>query len=266
MNKKIVVGNFKMNLSIHSASILLANLNKHIAYHRNMDIILAPGYLCIAPLSLEINKRKFKLGSQDGYFIDQGSFTGQVSFSQLRGLVDYAIIGHSERRINFNDNLVTVRKKVAAAIRNNIKVILAVGETTHERNAHETKQVLHDQIVTALADLTPDQVMESVYIAYEPVWAIGGHQPASNKDIESALSWCKAQIKDLYGNQAMDRVAMLYGGSIEVDNVKTIMQIPNLDGLLVGHASLNYLEFSNIVNQVFNQSIQDKNNSLETIT
>ena len=250
MNRqKLVAANWKMHLSVHEASLLLNRLDKKIQPHRDVEIVIAPNYLCLQPLSKEIDRRKFRLASQDGYFVDEGSYTGAVSFSQLRGLVHYSIIGHSERRRYFNESLEVVRDKVAAAVRNNIVPILCVGETKEERNQKETKQVLHDQVVTALSNLTSEDV-ENLVMAYEPVWAIGGSTPAKPDTIEKAVEWIRYQIRELYGKKVEESVRVLYGGSDEPEFVKGIMAIPGVDGMLVGHASLNYIQFSDMVESV----------------
>ena len=247
MNRqKLVAANWKMNLNVHQASTLLNRLDKHVQPHRDVEVVLAPNYLCLQPLSLEIDRRKFRLASQDGYFVDEGAYTGAISFSQLRGLVHYSIVGHSERRRYFNEGLEMVRDKVAAAVRNDIVPILCVGESKEERNQKETKQVLHDQIVTALSNLTGEDVAKLV-VAYEPVWAIGGSQPAKPDDIEKAVSWIRYQIRELYGQAVEQSVRVLYGGSDEPDFVKDIMSIDGVDGLLVGHASLNFAQFSEMI-------------------
>ncbi len=226
--------------------MLVNRLDKKIQPHRDVEVVLAPNYICLQPLSQEMDRRKFRLAAQDGYFVDEGSYTGAVSFSQLRGLVHYSIVGHSERRRYFDEGLETVRDKVAAATRNNIVPILCVGETKEERNQKETKQVLHDQVVTALSNLTGEDV-EKMVLAYEPVWAIGGSTPAKPDEIEKAVSWIRYQIRELYGQKVEESVRVLYGGSDEPEYVRGIMSISGVDGLLVGHASLNYVQFAQIV-------------------
>lgn len=253
---KLVVANWKMHLSVHEASMLVNRLDKNVNPHRNVEVVLAPNYLALQPLSHEINRRKFRLASQDGYFVDEGSYTGAVSFSQLRGIVHYSIIGHSERRRYFHESLDDVRDKVTAAVRNDITPILCVGETQQERNQSETKQVLHDQIVTALSDLTSEDV-EKLIIAYEPVWAIGGDKPATPETIAKAVSWIRYQVSELYGKEVEESVRVLYGGSDEPEFVAATMAIDGVDGLLVGHASLNFEQFADIIEGVYLSSLSD---------
>ena len=246
---KLVVANWKMHLNLHQASLLTNRLDKNITAHRDVEVVLAPNYLFLQPLSCEIDHRKFHLAAQDGYFVDDGAYTGAVSFSQMQGLVSYAIIGHSERRRYFYEGLDVVRDKVAAAVRNGINPILCVGETKTERTQRETKQVLHDQVVTALSNLTSEDA-QNLVLAYEPVWAIGGDEPAKPDQIETAVSWIRYQVRELYGAKTESSLRVLYGGSDEPEFVASIMSIKGVDGLLVGHASLNYKQFKDIVDGV----------------
>ena len=145
---------------------------------------------------------------------------------------------------------------MTAAVRNGIVPILCVGETREERNLKETRQVLHDQIVSALSDLTGEDV-EQMVIAYEPVWAIGGHAPATPEDIEQAVNWLRYQVSELYGEKVENRLRVLYGGSDEPEFVSGIMGVEGVDGLLVGHASLNAEQFADIVEGVHIASLSE---------
>lgn len=249
MKHILIVGNWKMNLNVHEASILVKRLSDKIPIHRNVEVVLAPNMLVLQPISREVDKRKFKLAAQNAYFKDEGAFTGEVSFTMLRQIVDYCLVGHSERRIYFNENLETIRDKVSAAIRNDVQPILCVGETAQERKDNETKRVLHDQVTTALADLTAEEV-EQVVIAYEPVWAIstfGGSRPAEPSEIKSAIDWIRSILADLYGQTAAKDQRVIYGASVEPEFVTDILSLDGVDGLLPGAASLNYAKFSAIV-------------------
>src|SRR5882757_1901770 len=139
MKRTLIVGNWKMHLNTHEASTLMHRLGQRIKVHRDVEVVLAPSMLSLQPLSTEIDRRKFRLAAQDAYFKDEGPYTGEVSFTMLQDLVHYAIVGHSARRIYFNESLETVRDKVQAAVRNDIVPILCIGETKDERNAGETK-------------------------------------------------------------------------------------------------------------------------------
>lgn len=243
----LIVGNWKMNLNTHEASLLVHRLNERIAIHRDIEVVLAPSLLSLQPLSLEIDRRKFRLAAQDAYFKDEGAFTGEVSFTMLRDLVHYCIIGHSERRRYFHDTLEVVRDKVQAAIRNKITPILCVGETEHERRYGETRQVLHDQLTTALANLTSSDV-ENVVVAYEPVWAIGTGVTAKPMQINEAIRFIRHNIAELYGQKVAEDIRVIYGAGVEPDYAAGILSLEaGVDGVLPGSASLNYHKFSGIV-------------------
>lgn len=249
--KKLIVANWKMNLNTSQASVLVHRLHERIKTHRDIEIVLAPSLLVIQPLSLQIDRRKFRLAAQNAYHKDEGAFTGEVSFTMLQDLVHYVIIGHSERRNIFGESLDAVRDKVAAAVRNGITPILCVGETQHERHDGETKQVLHDQITTGLSELTADEVSEMV-IAYEPVWAIGTGVTAKPAQIDEAVKFIRYQISELYGAKAAKKVRILYGAGVEPEYVSSILNLEaGVDGLLVGGASLNYHKFSSIVHAAY---------------
>ena len=252
MRKLLIVGNWKMHLNTHEASLLVHRLEQRITAHRSIEVVLAPSVLSLQPLSLEIDRRKFRLAAQDAFYKDEGAYTGEVSFTMLRDLVHYAIIGHSERRIYFNESLEMVRDKVQAAVRNGIVPILCIGETKEERRAGETKQVIHDQLTTAISNLTSEDIA-NIVIAYEPVWAIGKGDPAKPREIEDAINFIRHNISELYGQQSSEDVRILYGASIAPEFVGGILSLScGVDGLLVGGASLNYHEFSAIVSAAQN--------------
>ena len=253
MKRIIIVGNWKMHLNIHEASLLVKRLDDRVQIHRDIEVVLAPPMLALQPISQQIDRRKFKLAAQNAYYKDEGAFTGEVSFTMLRGLAEYALVGHSERRIYFNETLEVVRDKVQAAVRNGITPILCVGETRQERAAGETKRVVHDQVTTALSNLTAGEV-EAVVIAYEPVWAIstfGNGEPAKPDDIRHAIQWIRHIIKDLYSERMSEDMRVIYGASVDEEFVEGILGMEGVDGLLPGAASLNYQKFAGIVEAAY---------------
>lgn len=252
MRKKLIVGNWKMHLSTQEASLLVHRLEERIKTHRDIEVVLAPSMLVLQPLSLQIDRRKFRLAGQNAYFKDDGAYTGEVSFTMLRDLVHYVLIGHSERRHIFGETLEMVRDKVAACIRNDISPILCIGETKEEKQAGETAQVLHDQLTTAISNLTSNDI-ERLVVAYEPVWAISSgsnyatHESGKPDDVAKIAKQIRHNIAELYGKQAADMVRILYGASSNPDNARAYLEIEGIDGLLPGGASLNYHEFSKMV-------------------
>ena len=255
----MIAGNWKMHLTAHEASLLVHRLGERIQIHRDIEVVLAPSALVLQPLSLEIDRRKFRLAAQNAYYKDEGPFTGEISFSMLRELVHYVIIGHSERRIYFNETLEIVRDKMQAAVRNKITPILCIGETDLERRSGETKQVIHDQLTTALSNLTSSDV-EDLVIAYEPIWAIStfGGVLAKPHQVEEVLKLIRFEISELYGAKASKVVRILYGGSVDEHIARGYLEIEDCDGALVGGASLNYHKFSAIVDTAYRMLQEQK--------
>lgn len=245
-DKKLIIGNWKMNFTTHEASLFLNSLSQIVRVRRDVEVILAPSILSIQSLSLQIDRRQFKLAVQNMYWRDNGSFSGEVSATQLRGIVDYALIGHSERRHIFNESDKDTRNKVQAAIRNQIIPILCIGETAAERANGETNDVLHDQLVGGLANVTSDE-LKGVIIAYEPVWAIGTGDNAMPADVRKAITAIRSQIKHLYGPVASVDIRVLYGGSVKPDSAADYLAVDGVDGLLVGGASLDAHSFNEII-------------------
>jgi len=255
MSKKLIVGNWKMHLNTMQASILLHRLQERIRIYRDVEVVLAPSMLVLQPLSIQIDRRKFRLAAQNAYYKDEGAFTGEVSFTMLRDLVHYVIIGHSERRHVFGETLKDVTEKMAAAVRNDIMPILCVGETKTERLAGHTKRVIHDQLTTALAELTSGDI-ENLVVAYEPVWAISQdnsphHAHAKPDEVEKVVKIIRDNILELYGKKASQRTRVLYGGSVTPDIARAYLEVNGIDGVLVGSESVNYHHFSGIVDAAY---------------
>ncbi len=250
--KMYIVGNWKMHLNVHQSSLLVHRLNERIKIHRGIEVVLAPSMLSLQPLAQQIDHRKFKLAVQDAYPKDEGSYTGEVSFAMVGSLAQYAIVGHSSRRIYFNETLEMVRDKVEAAVRNDIVPIVCIGETKQERDAGESRQVMHDQITSALMNLTSRDI-EKIILVYEPVWAISTFDGilAKPDDVEKEVAYMRMQIHELYGERAAERVPIIYGGSVNEHDVKSYLAVPGIEGALVGAASLNYHQFTAIVEAAY---------------
>lgn len=258
-DKKLIIGNWKMNLNVHEASLYLHQLSKLVKTHRDVEVILAPTILALQSLSLQVNLRQFKLAAQNFYWRDIGSYTGEVSASQLRGIVQYALVGHSERRHIFNESDKDIRNKVAAAIRNNIRPILCIGETAWEHANGETHDVLHDQLIGGLTNVTSEELGQIV-IAYEPVWAISAGPNStpiivSPSDVVAAVRAIRSQIEHLYGKKAAESIQVLYGGSVTAESVVDYLALPGVDGLMVGGASLNANAFNEILKKAHKGSL-----------
>lgn len=246
MAKKLIVANWKMHFTTGQASLFLHKLEKLIAPHHDIEVVLCPTILSLQSLSLQVNHRQFHLGAQNCYYQDEGSYTGEISATMLRGLVQYIIVGHSERRHIFGERDKEIAHKVQAVLRNDMQPILCIGETRQERVDGETNQVIHDQTIGGLANVSSEE-LERVVIAYEPVWAIGTGEFAKPDDVEEAVKLIRKQVKALYGTEAAAKIRILYGGSVDAGNSDTYLAIKGIDGLLVGGASLKAPVFSKIV-------------------
>ncbi len=257
-DKTLIVGNWKMNLNMHEASLYVHQLAKLVKNRRDVEVVLAPTSLTLQSLSLQVNYRQFKLAAQNFYWRDQGAYTGEISASQLRGIVQYALVGHSERRHIFHESDKDIRAKVQAAIRNHLRPILCIGETASERTDNETLYVLHDQLIGGLANVTSEE-LEQIVIAYEPVWAIGTGKNALPSDVSSAIRAIRSQIKHLYGSKAANSIQVLYGGSVTSDSAADYLALPDVDGLLVGGASLEAHVFNDIIKKAHKGSSLAKN-------
>ena len=247
--KTYIVGNWKLNFTVGEASIYLHKLLKAMPNYRDMEVVVAPSLIALQPLSLQVDRHKMKLAAQNGFYRDYGAFTGEVSFSQLRGIVDYAIIGHSERRYILREDDKMIAKKVAASVRNKIKPILCIGETESERAFGETKDVIRDQLLGGLSEIGDDMV-EKVIIAYEPVWAISSGKEAklaSPDEISEVVKLIRKILTDTYGKKVAENVPVLFGGSVNPSNAGGYLTVPGVNGLLVGGASLILSEFTDII-------------------
>ncbi len=246
MGKKLIIANWKMNLSVSEASLFVHKLDRLVGSLRDVEVVLAPTMLAIQPLHLQVQHHHFNLAAQNFYWRDKGSFTGEVSASQLRGIAQYGFVGHSERRNVFGERSKDIRNKVQAAVRNGITPVLCVGETANERSDGETGDIIRDQLVGGLANITGVEV-ERIVIAYEPIWAIGTGKFATPRDVTKAIKAIRSQIKHLFGALAAQHVRVLYGGSVTVDNALAYLQLDGVDGLLIGDTSLDVHAFAEII-------------------
>ena len=246
MSKKLIVGNWKMHFSTGQASLFLHKLDQMAPSYRDVEVVLCPNTLALQSLSLQVNHRKFHLGAQNCYYEDAGAFTGEISATQLRGLVHYVIVGHSERRHIFGETNKEIALKVQAVLRNGIQPILCVGETKQERREGETAHVIHDQVTSGLRNVSSDEI-ERIVVAYEPVWAIGTGDYASAQDALTAAKLIRKHIRAMFGDKAAEDARVLYGGSVDGSNAGDFLRTDGIDGLLVGGASLKARVFTDII-------------------
>jgi len=250
VGKKLIIANWKMNLSVSEGSLFVHKLDTLVGHNPNVEVVIAPTMLALQPLNLQVQHHHFNLAAQNFYWRDSGAFTGEVSAAMLRGLVKYGLVGHSERRHIFGERDRDLRNKVQAAYRNEIIPVLCVGETASERSDGETNDILHDQLVGGLANITSEEA-EKLVVAYEPVWAIGTGNVPTSGDISRAIRAIRSQIKHLFGEATAKNVRVLYGGSVTTDNASSILAIEGVDGLLIGGASLDVHAFAEIIKKAY---------------
>lgn len=238
-----------MNFTVGESSVYLHKLLQKTRQYRDIEVVVAPSLIALQPLSLQTDRKKIRLAAQTANPHDFGAYTGEVSFTQLRGIVDYCIIGHSERRQLFHESDKDIRASVAAALRNNITPILCIGETETERTFGETYDILRDQLLGGLSEVSTEDI-EKVVVAYEPVWAISttaDARLASPDDIAEVMQFVRRTLKDTYGEATAESVPLLYGGSVSPSNAGAYLTVPEVNGLLIGGASLVADQFVNIL-------------------
>lgn len=247
--KTYIVGNWKLNFTVGEASIYLHKLLKKVPNYRDVDVVVAPSSIALQPLSLQTDRHTIKLSAQNAFYRDYGAFTGEISFSQLRGIADYCIIGHSERRHLFHEHDKMIARKVASAKRNHITPILCIGETESERAFGETKDVIRDQLIGGLSEIADDQLKNTI-IAYEPIWAISSTKSAkiaTPDEVAEVIKLIRQTLSDTYGSKSVETVSILFGGSVNSSNAGSYLTVPGVNGLLIGGASLILPEFIDII-------------------
>jgi len=237
---KTVVANLKMNMNLEDCKNYLDKTKGKI--DTGLNVIICPSFLYLNLFKSD----EFKVGAQNCYKQKEGSFTGEVSPYQLKSInVDYVILGHSERRKIFNENDKLIAEKVIETLKNNIKPIICIGETTSERDLKKTDIVIKKQLLEALKYIDSDMIND-IFIAYEPVWAIGTGNIPSLNDIEEIVNY----IKEIVNNKYNKNIKVLYGGSINNENIQEIITLNNIDGVLIGNASLNPDGFIKLLDQI----------------
>lgn len=246
--KKFVAGNFKMNMTSSEVAPYLEVFRQETEKLNDVDIVLIPPFTAIAKASEILGgAQKIRLGAQNMSPEAKGAYTGEISATMLRDLfVRYVLVGHSERRRLFGETDELVRRKLVTALASELRPILCVGETLEERQAGQEKAVLEGQLRGALDGLTPDQISE-VIVAYEPVWAIGTGLTATPEQAQEAHLFIRDYLGKLAGTSLANKARILYGGSVTPANAKELMSQPDIDGALVGGASLDPRGFAEIV-------------------
>ena len=247
MRKAIIAGNWKMNKTPDEAKALVTEL-KPLVKDANCDVVVCVPAVNFAAVKEAAKGSKIKLGAENVHWAKSGAFTGELSAEMLvKSGVEYVIIGHSERRQYFGETDATVNQRVLAAVKAGLKVILCVGEKKEEREAGYTDALVEYQTLIALTGLEPNNV-KNIIIAYEPVWAIGTGLTATDEQANETIGVIRAALARKYGKAIANKVRIQYGGSMKPGNVKGLMAQPEIDGGLIGGASLKAADFAAIVN------------------
>lgn len=248
MRKKFVAGNWKMNKTVAGSITLASELARKIGSQEPPCLVaIAPTFIALDSVREIVKKAPIKLAAQNCHYEDEGAYTGEISASMLKAVgCDYVILGHSERRQYFGETDAIVNRKVKKVLSEGMNVILCVGETLSEREAGVTETVVEAQVRGALNGVSESE-MKSVVIAYEPVWAIGTGKTATPDQAEAVHRFIRNLIASLYSNATAERLIIQYGGSVKGSNAKELFAMPNIDGALVGGASLKVDEFYQII-------------------
>ncbi len=247
MRKPMMAGNWKMNMTVTEALALTRQIYQLTGDTSAVEMLLCPPSLCLHPLKATSSTMPFSLGAQNCHWQDSGAFTGEISPPMLQGLADYVIIGHSERRQLFGETDETVNKKTHAALAYELSPIVCVGESLDQNERGETTATITTQVQAALAGLVGDQ-LQSLVIAYEPIWAIGTGRAATAETAGDICGLVRNILRETHGGAVAAATRVLYGGSTKPDNIGAIMQQPDIDGALIGGASLEAASYAEMVN------------------
>lgn len=247
MRVPIIAANWKMNKGVVEACQFVTALKAMVKNLPYLQVVIVPSFVTLYPVSQLLADSPFKLGAQDLYWEPKGAFTGAVSPLMLKEVgCDFVIVGHSERRQYFAETDETVRKKVAAAMSYGLTPILCVGESEKEREEGKTFKVLESQLTGGLKGVNPASP-EKLVLAYEPVWAIGTGKTATSQQAEEAQAFVRELVGNILGKSMAQGIRIIYGGSVTPENIAELMRMPNVDGALVGGASLEVDSFARII-------------------
>lgn len=247
MRKPLIAGNWKMNKTPYQAQMLVRQIDS-IELDDEVEALVCVPAVDLQAVNEVMDDTQLHLGAQNMHYEDHGAYTGEISAAMLKDLqVEYVILGHSERRELFGESDALIQKKVDAALANGLLPILCVGETLEEREAGKQEEKVQGQLMSALQNVKPDDFKKLV-IAYEPIWAIGTGKTASDADAEEMAAFIRRQVATMISPVAAENVRILYGGSVKPENIKKIMEQENIDGALVGGASLEAPSFISLVN------------------
>jgi triosephosphate isomerase (TIM) len=249
MRRVIIAGNWKMYKTIAEAIELVNGLKRDLSEIEDIDIVVVPPYTALSEISDMIAGSNIELGGQDVYWENEGAFTGEISPAMLKDAgAKYVVIGHSERRMYFHETNETVNKKVKASLNAGLLPIMCVGEKLEEREKNLTFKVVKAHVEEGLKGLSKEEAL-NVIIAYEPVWAIGTGKTATPEQAEEVHSYIRKLLRDMYDGDTAEEIRIQYGGSVKPENIKALINQKNIDGALVGGASLKVEQFVPIVRE-----------------
>jgi triosephosphate isomerase len=246
MRTPMIAGNWKMNATVTEAKAMVAGMLGGLDTIKGVDKVICPPFTALASIKEMLTGTPVRLGAQNLYFEEKGAYTGEISPLMLAELCDFVIIGHSERRQYFGETDETVNKKIVAALKAGLKPIVCIGERLEENEAGKTAEIVTGQLKGALAEI---DYPRGLIIAYEPVWAIGTGRAATGEQANETIGMIRSNIAEMYGDEAARDIRILYGGSVTSANTAEFMKQPEIDGALVGGASLKAEEFVSIVKQ-----------------
>lgn len=247
MRKPIIAGNWKMNMTSEECKKLIDEL-RPLVENAQCDVVVCPPFVDLPAAKEALKGSKIGLGAQNIHWAEKGAFTGEISALMLKELgVEYAIVGHSERRQFFGETDEGVNRRARAALAAGITPIICVGESLEQREGGETNAVVGGQTAAALCGMSAEEA-ENVVIAYEPIWAIGTGRTATSQQADETIAVIRGMVKNLYGEAVASKIRIQYGGSMNPKNAAELMAMPNIDGGLIGGASLKALDFSQVVN------------------
>jgi triosephosphate isomerase len=246
MRVPLIAGNWKMNTTVNEAIELVRAMRDELDKIGNVEKVICPPFVSLASVRELIKGSSIKLGAQNLFFMEKGAYTGEISPLMIAELCEFVIIGHSERRQYFNETGEIINKKITAALKVGLKPILCIGERLEENEAGKTEEVVTEQLSSSLANI---EYVNGLIIAYEPVWAIGTGKAATGEQANKTISLIRQNIAKLYNDKIAQEMRILYGGSVTAANTAEFMKQPEIDGALVGGASLKASEFLNIVSQ-----------------
>lgn len=247
--KPLIAANWKMNKDVKEAISFIDEFKGLVKNIKNAEIVICAPFTLLCKLQKLVENTNIKLGAQNMHFEEKGAFTGEISGLMLKDFCEYVIVGHSERREFFNENNFLINKKLIAALNSSLRPILCVGENLEQRKKGKTKEVIENQLKNCLKGIDKNQIL-GIDIAYEPIWAISkgnpNHKAATAQDAEEGHKFIRKILADIFDEDTARKVRIIYGGSMKPENAKELLSMPDINGGLVGNASLDAKSFAKV--------------------